>query len=116
MDLLKAITGKNPADYEYAARVLVDAPNVDLFRQLVKQEDFLFDFIKSNVANRIKNAINKNNYENLLEFFDYYSPSYDYVIAEALYSFGENKYISDIKLGKKYKSQEKTKTETKAEQ
>ena len=87
MDLLKALTGKNPAEYEQAAKILVDTPDVELFKKLVKQEDFLFDFIKNNVAKRIKQACNINNYENLLKFFDYYSPSYDTVFAEILANF-----------------------------
>ena len=94
MDLLKQLTGKNPAEYEQAAKILVDTPDVELFKKLVNQDEFLFDFIKNNVAKRIKNACNKNNYLNLIQFLDYYSPSYDDVIAEVLFvNGGEN--ISD---------------------
>ena len=77
MDLFKALTGKNPAEFEQAARILVDTPDVELFKKLVKQDDFLFDFVKNNVAKRIRSACNGQNYMNLLKFFDYYSPSYD---------------------------------------
>ena len=48
-DLFKALTGKNPAEYEQAARTLVDMPDVELFKKLVKQDEFLFDFVKNNV-------------------------------------------------------------------
>lgn len=88
MDLFKAITGKNPAEFEHAAQVLVNTPDIELFKKLVKQDDFLFDFIKNNVAKRIQNACNKDNYLNLMEFFDYYSPSYDTMIAEVLHQYG----------------------------
>lgn len=88
MDLIKKLTGKNPDEYEAVAKSLVDNSDVNLFAKLVKQDDFLFDFVKNNVANRIKKAVNQDNYLNLLNFLDNYSPSYDSVIAECLYNFG----------------------------
>ena len=88
MDLLKKLTGKNPDEYENAAKSLVENSDTELFAKLVKQDDFLFDFVKNNVANRIKNVCNKDNYLNLMKFLDFYSPSYDTVIAETLYNFG----------------------------
>lgn len=97
MNLIKQLTGKNPAEYESAAKLLVDNSDVNLFEKLVKQEDFLFDFVKNNVAKRIKNACNKDNYLNLMNFLDYYSPSYDTVIAEVLYEFGGTELLPEMK-------------------
>lgn len=88
MDLIKKLTGKNSDEYESVAKHLVDDSDTELFAKLVKQDDFLFDFVKNNVANRIKNVCNKDNYLNLMKFLDFYSPSYDTVIAETLYNFG----------------------------
>ena len=97
MDLLKAITGKNPAEYEQAARILVNNTDVELFKKLVKQEDFLFDFVKNNVAKRIQNACNQSNFKNLYAFLDYYSPSYDSVIAEVLNQYGDDETFAKMK-------------------
>ena len=88
MDLIKKLTGKNPADYDSVAQALVNNSDVELFSKLVKQDDFLFDFIKNNVAKRIQNACNKNNYKNFLNFLNYYSASYDTMIGGVLHSFG----------------------------
>ena len=88
MDLLKMLTGKNPDEYQKVAKLLIDNADVELFSKLVKQDEFLFDFVKNNVANRIKSACNHSNYLNLMKFLDYYSPSYDSVIAEVLFNFG----------------------------
>ena len=88
MDLIKKLTGKNPEEYENVAKSLVDNSDVNLFAKLVKQDDFLFDFVRNNVSNRIRRACNKNNYLNLMNFLDYYSPSYDTMIAEVLYEYG----------------------------
>ncbi len=97
MDLFKALTGKNPVEFEQAAKILVDTPDIELFKKLVKQDDFLFDFIKSNVAKRIANACNKQNYINLLSFFDYHSQSYDSLVANILYEYGGEDLLPEIK-------------------
>ena len=97
MDLFKAITGKNPVEFERSARILVDTPDVELFKKLVNQDDFLFDFVKNNVAKRIRLACNKHNYQNLFQFFDYYSPSYDEMIASVLYEYGGENLLPKIK-------------------
>ena len=97
MDLIKKLTGKNPAEYEVVAKSLVENSDAALFSKLVKQDDFLFDFVKSNVATRIKQACNKDNYQNLISFFDYYSPSYDTMIAQVLYNYGGLELLPLIK-------------------
>ncbi len=97
MDLIKKLTGKNPTEYEAVAKSLVDNSDEDLFAKLVKQDDFLFDFIKDNVAKRIQSACNKDNYLHLLDFLEYYSPSYDTMIARVLYSFSGDELIADMK-------------------
>ena len=97
MDLIKKLTGKNPTEYEAVAKSLVDNSDKDLFAKLVKQDDFLFDFIKDNVAKRIQNVCNKDNYLHLLDFLEYYSPSYDTMIARVLYSFSGDDLIADMK-------------------
>lgn len=90
MDLIKKLTGKNPSEYEPVAKSLVDNSDTGLFEKLVKQDDFLFDFIKDNVAKRIQRVCNSSNYKNILPFLKYYSPSYDTMFGEVLNSFGGN--------------------------
>lgn len=88
MDLIKKLTGKNPSEYEPIAKAMIDNSDIELFKKLVEQDDFLFEFIKDNVAKRIQKACNSDNYINLLDFLGVYSPSYDTVIAEVLYNYG----------------------------
>lgn len=97
MDLIKKLTGKNPSEYEVVAKNLVDNSDVELFAKLVKQDDFLFDFIKDNVAKRIQNACNKENYLHLLDFLEHYSSSYDTMIARVLYSFSGDELLAEMK-------------------
>lgn len=87
MESLKKLTGKNPADYEPVARSLVDNPDVNLFKELVNKDDFLFAYIKQNVAKRIYNACSEKNYKNLYQFLPYYSPYYDDMIVSVLARF-----------------------------
>ena len=87
MSLIKKLTSKNKQDYEMAASHIIDAADEESFKELVGQDDFLFDFIKSNVAKRLENAVNSSNYLNLLKFLPYYSSSYVDVIAKSLSKF-----------------------------
>ncbi len=81
-DDLKKLTGKNPKDFEPVAYSLVNNSDVKLFGELVEKDDFLFDFVKTNVAQRLAHVCNQSNYLNLLNFLKFYSPSYeDFIVA-----------------------------------
>lgn len=82
--LLKDLTGKNEAKATEAARYMVDNSDLNLFKLLVEKSDFLFDFVKNNVCNRIDKVITKDNFENLIKFFEIYSPDYDDLFASIL--------------------------------
>lgn len=98
-DNLKKLTGKNKNYYEAVAKHLVDDCDVELFKELVDNDDFLFDFVKNNVAQRIGNAVNETNYQNLIEFLKYYSPSYEDVIVSSLLKHA-NEDLTDLLLDK----------------
>ena len=51
---IKNLTSKNKNEYEQAAKELVDFCQVDVFKELVEQDNYLFDFIKQNVAQKMK--------------------------------------------------------------
>ena len=88
-DLIKQLTGKNRQEFEAVAAHLVEEADVEMFKALVDKDDFLFDFVKQNVADRIANAINESNYKNLLLFLKYYSPSYEEVIISSLVKYAD---------------------------
>ena len=96
---LKKLTGKNKNDYETAAKNLVNLPDVELFKELVENDDFLFDFVKQNTAQRIENAVNETNYKNLLKFLKYYSPSYEDAIINSLVRYSDED-VTDTMLEK----------------
>ncbi len=88
-DKLKNLTGKNPKDFEPAAFSLINNCDVELFSELVSKDDFLFDFVKQNVSDRLAKVCNRSNYLNLLNFLKYYSPSYEDFIISALVRFAD---------------------------
>ena len=98
-DNLKKLTGKNKNDYEAMASHLINDCDVELFAELVNNDDFLFDFVKENVAQRVSQAINQDNFQNLLQFLKYYSPFYESVIVQNLVKYS-NEDLTDIILEK----------------
>lgn len=99
MDKIKQLTGKNQNEYEPIAKEIIDNTDLELFKELVSKDDFLFDFVKANVAKRLENACNKNNYKNLIKFLDIYSPYYEDFITSTLAQYGDAE-VADIMLSK----------------
>lgn len=95
-DLVKKLTGKNPADFEFAAAQIINNADVDNFGALVKQSDFLFDFIKKNVNQRLTNAVKKDNYKNLISFLTVYSHDYEEFIISNLAKFADEDLTDEI--------------------
>jgi len=88
-DKFKQLTGKNPKDFEPVAYSLINDSDTELFKELVEKDDFLFDFVKQNVINRLEKAVNHNNYLNLLNFLKFYSPSYEDFIVGSLAKYAD---------------------------
>lgn len=95
-DFIKKLSGKNKKDYEQAAKHLIDTADVELFKELVANDGFLFDFVKQNVAERLANACNETNYRNLLKFFVCYSPYYDDFIISTLTKYADEDLTDEI--------------------
>ena len=96
MDLLKQLTGKNPKDFEYAAKYVMDNADEKLFAELVEKDSFLFDFVKQNVAQRLAKATNDNNWKSVLCFLKYYSPSYEDFICSTLAKYADEDLTDEI--------------------
>ena len=99
MDKIKQLTGKNQNEYEPIAKEIINNADIELFKELVSKDDFLFDFVKTNVAKRLENACTKENYKNLLKFLNVYSPYYEDFITSTLAQFGDSE-VTDIMLEK----------------
>lgn len=95
-EYVKKLTGKDPKDFEFAAAHIINNSDVQAFQALVEQSDFLFDFIKKNVEKRLLNAINQNNYKNLLNFLKIYSYDYEHVIVSSLVKFADEDLTDEM--------------------
>ena len=69
---LKNLTAKDEQKAQEAANYLVNSADIRFFSELVAKSDFLFDFVRNNVCKRIEKAVNKENFLNLIKFFDIY--------------------------------------------
>jgi len=95
-EYVKKLTGKNPKDFEFAAAHIINNCDINAFSALVKQSDFLFDFIKKNVEKRLSNAVNKDNYKNLMQFLTIYSPDYEEFIVSSLAKFADEDLTDEM--------------------
>lgn len=93
-DLIKKLTGKNKNDYEQAACHLVNTADVEMFKALVEKDDFLFDFVKQNVNERLMAAVTDENYKNIFTLMQIYSPSYEDFIVNTLVKYA-NEDLTD---------------------
>lgn len=81
---LKNLTGKDEVPAQKAADFLLNSASLELFQLLVDKTEILFDFVLFNVCKRIEKAVNKDNYNNIIRFFDIYSSYYDDLFASIL--------------------------------
>lgn len=87
---VKTITSKDEKQAIVLLTEMIDNSDTDLFKELVKQSEYLFPFIIDNVCERFEKSIKASNYKNLLNFFDCYSPFYDRIFAMAIKVFGDS--------------------------
>lgn len=87
---VKTITSKDEKQAIILLTEMIDNSDTDLFKELVKQSEYLFPFIIDNVCERFEKSIKASNYKNLLNFFDCYSPFYDRIFAMAVKVFGDS--------------------------
>ena len=112
--LVNDLTQKDETRALKAAQAIINEKRVDAFAKLSEKSDFLFDFVKNNVKNRLKKVINENNYRNIITFFDVYDENYadtfieavsQYAsedLSDAIYELLENGTINQKKYAAKY--------------
>lgn len=81
---LKNLTGKDENKAQNVANYLVNHADLELFKMLVIKTDYLFDFVRNNVEKRIEKAVSKDNFMNIINFFEIYSTYYDDLFASIL--------------------------------
>ena len=88
--LIKNLTQKNEELAMQSAREIINGANVEAFKKLSEKSDFLFDFVRENVCKRLFNAATKENYKNIISFFDIYDETYSEVFAKILSKYADD--------------------------
>lgn len=94
-DLLNKDKNKSKA----AAEHILNDSDVEAWKCLIENSEYIFDFIKQKIGNLIFDAINENNYKNIFSFFKYHSPEWDECLVRALSDFSDqdiNQAMLDI--------------------
>ena len=90
------ICSKNDNKAKEAAKVLISSTDFTEFKALCEKMDYLFDFVRENVYKRLSFAINKDNFKNILKFFDYYSPYFDDFFSSILAKYANEDLTDEI--------------------
>ena len=94
--LVKDLTAKDEQKALLAAKNIINNKNIEAFKILANKTEFLFDFVKNNVAKRLSRAINEQNYRNIFEFLTIYIPEYEDALVGALANFANEDLTDEI--------------------
>lgn len=94
--LVNELTQKDENKALKAALDIIEQENITAFKKLCEKSDFLFDFVKNNVCNRLKKSINNSNYRKVLSFFDIYNEAFSTSLIEKLSNFADEDLTDEI--------------------
>lgn len=86
-DLLK----KDKTLSQQAAEAIINNKDIDAWKYLIENSDYIMDFIKNNASKKLLQACNEENIYNLFDFIEYHSPSFEDFVAQAFYQFNNQK-------------------------
>ena len=86
-----------------AAKNIINNKDIDAWKCLIDNSEYIFDFIKDAACEKLLNACTKDNVENLFDFMQYYDMGFDDFIAAAFEKFQDEeinkKFLSLLKEG-----------------
>lgn len=94
--IYEILCAKDEVAAKEAAKEFISSSNTEEFEKLSLKMDFLFDFVRTNVYNRLESAINKNNYKNIINFFDVYSSYFDDFFSSILAKYADEDLTDEI--------------------
>ena len=77
-----------------AARSIIDSADTISFGKLCEKSEFLFDFIKEKINEKLINAVNSENFENIFKFIKIYNLDFEDFIIKAWLKFA-NEDLTD---------------------
>lgn len=81
------LIGKNNEKAQKAAEKIINEADIDAWQCLIENTDAFFSYIKDKAGQRLINAINKDNLENVFKLFTKHESGWEDYIVEALCTF-----------------------------
>ncbi len=79
-----------------AAQRIINGAEVDSFVKLCEKSEFLFDFIKEKINEKLFNAVNSDNFENIFKFIKIYNQDFEDFIIKAWVRFADEDLTDKI--------------------
>ena len=94
--LFEIICAKDEQSAKTASQKLIQTCDIEEFEKLCEKMNFLFDFVKDNVCRRLSQAVNKENFKNIIKFFGVYSPYFDDLFSSILAKYADEDLTDEI--------------------
>ena len=94
--IIEYLCAKDEQAANAAAKEFIKNCNTEEFKTLCEKMEFLFDFVRENVYKRLKSAINENNYKNIINLFQIYSPYFDDFFPSVLAKYANENLTDEI--------------------
>jgi len=83
------LLGKDKLKAELAAQHIINTSDIDAWRCLIDNSDYLFSYIKEKAGKLLEKVINKDNMEKIFPLLNYHSPDWDEYIAQAFSKYSD---------------------------
>jgi len=97
------LLNKDKSKAEKAAQHIINTPDIEAWRCLIDNSDYLFSYVKDKAGKHLVKAINKENLEKVFSLLNYHSPDWDGFIAQAFSQYSDenlnNRFLELLKTG-----------------
>lgn len=90
------LISKDKEKSQKAAFEILNKPDIEAWKCLIENSDYLFSFILQKAGEKIARQINNENLEKVFKLFKYYAPVFDDYIVEALLKFRDESLDDEI--------------------
>ncbi|HSA05919.1 MAG TPA: hypothetical protein P5556_01925 [Candidatus Gastranaerophilales bacterium] len=78
------LLGKNKQKTQEAAKKIINTPDIDAWKCLLENSDYVFSYIKHKAGKALANEITKENTDKVIELFKFHEGDWDEYLAEGL--------------------------------
>ncbi len=90
------LISKNEQVSKAAAEAIVNSKDIKSFKCLCEKSEFIFDFIKEKITNKLISAVNGNNIGNIFEFTKVYNSDFENFIVLSFVNFADEDLTDKI--------------------